>query len=86
MVVIHKIFSPTQPLSVYSQIVHVDLTSAMEMINTLYLSLEEMRENVETKFRELFIVAEDLTNEIEEEMNVPRTVKRQVHRENSPIL
>lgn len=82
MTVVHEIFALAEPLSVALQAKYVDLASAMEMTDNLSLLLKNMRENSETKFQELFIIARKLTEEIGEEIKTPRIANRQTHREN----
>lgn len=80
--VINEIFTLAQPLSISLQSVHVDLSSAIEMVEHLNTLLVNMRENAETKFHEIFIAAENLSHEIGEEIQIPRVTRFQRYREN----
>lgn len=84
MIVINEMFALAQPLSVSLQSVQVDLASALEMANNLSSLLKSMRENAELKFRELFATAQDLANELGEEIKIPRVTTCQIYRENYP--
>lgn len=52
------------------------------MVENLQKLLLRIRENAEEKFREIFIAAEKLSNEIGEEIKIPRVTQYQRHREN----
>lgn len=82
MIVINEIFSLAEPLSVSLQKVNSDLASAMNMADDLKFLLNEMRENSNVKFHELFVIAENCAKEIESEIKVPRISHRQSYRAN----
>lgn len=82
MIVINEIFSLAEPLSVSLQAKNIDLAAAVNMADDLNSLLNEMRENAELKFHELFSVAERCAKEIGEEIKTPRTASRQKHRVN----
>lgn len=82
MLVTNRIFTLAQPLSTSLQSVYIDLCCAIEMVESLKNLLLNIRENAEEKFHEIFIVAENLSNEIGEEITIPRLAQYQRHREN----
>lgn len=82
MVVISEIFSLTEPFSVLLQAKFLDLASALNMADNLNFLLNELRNNSELKFHELFIEAENCSKEVGEEIKIPRIASRQIYREN----
>lgn len=82
MVVISEMFSLTEPFSVLLQAKNLDLASALNMADNLNFLLNELRNNCELKFRELFIEAESCLEEIGEEIKIPGIASRQVYRAN----
>lgn len=49
----------------------VDLASAVETANNLSMLIKEMRNNIQSKFNDLFSTAEQLAKEIGEEIKFP---------------
>lgn len=84
MMVVHEIFSITHPLTAALQAKNIDLAGALKMTEQLISELENMRESYD-KFNELFTDSTNLAREIEEEIKIPRTVKRQIYRDNFEV-
>lgn len=82
MIVIHKIFSLTLPLSVALQAKNNDLASAIEMADNLSDVLKELREESKDKFNDMFANAQNLANNIGIHIKIPRVTARQCHRSN----
>lgn len=79
---IYEVFSMALPVSTALQGKNVDLASAMGMIGSLSEILNKMRENAQTNFQKIFLNASNFSNEIGEEIKVPRIVGIQRHRAN----
>lgn len=60
----------------------MDLAAAVELANNLFLLFKKYRDNSESKFHELYTIAENLAEEISEEITIPRKTKYQSYRDN----
>lgn len=64
IIVIKEIFGLAQPLSIYLQGKNVDLSSSLNMCDSLCILLNDMHLYATDKFKELFISAEKIADEV----------------------
>lgn len=82
LLVLKPIFSLTKNLSLSLQKVDCDLSSCVQYSNNLYEEINQMRENAESNFKNVFKQATEMAEKTGAQMIIPRRVKNQIHREN----
>ncbi|KAF0705946.1 zinc finger MYM-type protein 1-like, partial [Aphis craccivora] len=82
LLVLKPIFSLTKNLSLSLQKVDCDLSSCVQYSNNLYEEINQMRENAESNFKNVFKQAMEMAEKTGAQMIIPRRVKNQIHREN----
>lgn len=78
------IYAFTLPLSKILQTKNLDLSSALELADTVIKQLKAVRSDVDGHFANIFRQADELLKEYDIEIKIPRLPARQTHRLNVP--
>lgn len=80
--IIEKVFAYTLPLCYHLQTVNSDLTAACDHVQNIIDALSNLRENSDSSFKSIY----DTCNQIfiDVEVAIPRCVKKQINRDNTP--
>lgn len=84
LTVVQEIFSYSHNIATALQNPHIDLSSAIDMTSGLSNTLKNKRED-SNSFQKLYILAQNLAQEIEVEIKKPRTAKIQRNRSNYDV-
>lgn len=84
MIICYKMLSITYNLSMYLQNKEIDLSRAMQQVNTLLQKIREIRFNADKEFPVIFKAATKISERIRPEPSTPRNVGTQKYRANCP--
>ncbi|XP_060878267.1 52 kDa repressor of the inhibitor of the protein kinase-like [Metopolophium dirhodum] len=84
LIIIENIFSYTLTLCKQLQTINADLVEACNHVDDVLAILDEMRENNNKHFSDMFSVAAIMMNKNKEEIDFPRFANRQTQRNNVP--
>ncbi|KAK5644977.1 hypothetical protein RI129_006277 [Pyrocoelia pectoralis] len=76
------LFSYTLPLCKILQSPMCDLSAALQHVDLIIITIEDIRKNVDLKFTKIFKAAQDLLTPLKEDIKIPRLALRQQHRPN----
>lgn len=82
--ILDTVFSLTLPVSRYLQTVNLDLALALQSVKLVRNSLQNVRNNADKDFSNLFIKIGKMCNDFNIQINKPRTANRQTMRNNVP--
>lgn len=84
LVVISKYSSILEPVSQALQAVELDLLKVYTHIQEIIAILKQHRENSESVFGDIISIAENIADEINVDLSMPRQATKQLHRPNHP--
>jgi hypothetical protein len=84
LVLVERCLKCTKPLTLQLQSASLDAGKAREKVSLLYLTIDELRADIDQTHDTFYQMAVDLAKEVKIDPNKKRTTGRQVHRENVP--
>nr|CAI5858780.1 unnamed protein product [Callosobruchus analis] len=81
---LEKLLAFTLPLSKMLQSKNIDLASAMNIVEDVESSVQNLRENADAEFQKIFEEAKQKAELCDIEIKIPRLANKQVHRINVP--
>jgi hypothetical protein len=84
LVVVSRCLQVTRPLTVQLQESAIDAGAAREKVSALYVHLESIRNDVDTRHDSWYEEAECIGESVGTVPDQPRTIGRQQHRPNTP--
>jgi hypothetical protein len=84
LILVERCLKCTKPLTLQLQCASLDAGKAREKVSTLYLTINELRSDIDETHDAFYQMAVDLAKEVKIEPTKKRTTGSQVHRENVP--
>nr|CAI5844809.1 unnamed protein product [Callosobruchus analis] len=81
---LEKLLASTLPLSKMLQSKNIDLASAMNIVEDVESSVQNLRENADAEFQKIFEEAKQKAELCDIEIKIPRLANKQMHRINVP--
>jgi len=79
-----KLLAYTLSISKILQTTYIDLTTAVNQVESVVSILRRLRSNADNEFKQLFLEAQEIASNLDLTMSIPRLTKHQTKRCNTP--